>query len=163
MIIIDNNTNKIVKKMRQEIFIRLLISSFIYVSVVVISFIFQKRDNQLLFVILLTISSVLLFSYLLFVITQYIVKTNSYEKLLKKIAVSHKTTSKVFIRNKQDHTSHVLGIENKVFFGDDLYSKKGMFVYIDEFHNEELEINKTYEITTYRGFLIEAKEINEDA
>lgn len=154
MEIINDKTNEILKRMKREIFIRLLSSSIIFVAFVVLLFIFQSRKYQILFIILLgTITSVFL-GYLLFVITQYIQKRKAYGKFLLNVKRSSKTINDIEVLSEEKKHVHVMGIETRVYKVKELDTKKEFNIYIDEYHKDKLNVEEKYEIVTYHGFLL---------
>ena len=154
MEIINDKTNEILKRMKREIFIRLLSSSIIFVASVVLLFIFQSRKYQILFIILLgTITSVFL-AYLLFVITQYIQKRKAYRKFLLNVKRSSKTINDIEVLSEEEKHVHVMGIETRVYKVKELDTKKEFNIYIDEYHKDKLNVEEKYEIVTYHGFLL---------
>lgn len=158
MEIINHKTNDVLKRMKSEIFIRLLSSSILYIAIVVLVFIFQSRRYQLLFVILLGLSTSVFIGYFLYVLTQYILKRKSYKKLIDNINKSNRVLNDVIVTSFNHKRIHVMGIEVSVYNVKEIDTKREFMVYIDEFHNDELKVDKQYEIATYHGFLISYEE-----
>ena len=149
------------KKMKRDVLIRILLSSILYVGLMTLCFIFQNRKYQILFSILIGLPTVLFFAYFLFVLVELNAKRRAYKTLVLNIEKSNHILNDVLILGKEEKTEHVLGLEATIYKVKEIDSKKEFQIYVDEFHNVELETNKVYEIETYHSFLIGFKENND--
>ena len=161
MVIIDKDTEQFIKKLKIEVVVRIIISTLLFIGLFITLFIFQKREWQTLFVVLLTLLSTLYFAYLLFVLTQYVRKINIYDKFISNMKRSSKIANDVIVLNKEKDT-YTLGFKVKVYSVKEIDTNKEFLIYIDEFHKDELEINKTYMVITYHSVLIEYEEKNNE-
>ena len=161
MVIIDKDTEQFIKKLKIEVVVRIIISTLLFIGLFITLFIFQKREWQTLFVVLLTLLSTLYFAYLLFVLTQYVRKINTYDKFISNMKRSSKIANDVIVLNKEKDT-YTLGFKVKVYSVKEIDTNKEFLIYIDEFHKDELIINKTYMVITYHSVLIEYEEKNNE-
>ena len=161
MVIINKDTEQFIKKLKIEVVVRIIISTLLFIGLFITLFIFQKREWQTLFVVLLSILSTLYFAYLLFVLTQYIRKINTYDKFISNMKHSSKIANDVIVLNKEKDT-YTLGFKVKVYSVKEIDTNKEFLIYIDEFHKDELIINKTYMVITYHSVLIEYEEKNNE-
>ena len=157
MVIIDKEVDKLIKKLKTEILIRIIISSVIFISLAVLLFIFQKRDFQIFYIVLLTVLFTLFFAYTLFVITQYVRKVSSYEKFIKNSRHSSKLMNDVLVLSKEKNST-VFGIETKTYTVVEVDTERVFYLHIDEFHKDELEVNKKYQVISYHGLVTEYEE-----
>ena len=161
MVIINKDTEQFIKKLKIEVVVRIIISTLLFIGLFITLFIFQKREWQTLFVVLLTLLSTLYFVYLLFVLTQYVRKINTYDKFISNMKRSSKIVNDVIVLNKEKDT-YTLGFKVKVYSVKEIDTNKEFLIYIDEFHKDELIINKTYMVITYHSVLIEYEEKNNE-
>lgn len=161
MVIIDKDTERFIKKLKIEVVVRIIISTLLFIGLFVTLFIFQNRKWQTMFVILLTLLSTLYFAYLLFVLTQYLRKIRAYDKFVSNMKHSSKIANDVIVLNKEKD-SYTLGFKVKVYFVKEIDNQKEFYLYIDEFHKDELKINKTYSVISYHSVLIQYEEKNNE-
>ena len=161
MVITNKDTEQFIKKLKIEVVVRIIISTLLFIGLFITLFIFQKREWQTLFVVLLTLLSTLYFAYLLFVLTQYVRKINTYDKFISNMKRSSKIANDVIVLNKEKDT-YTLGFKVKVYSVKEIDTNKEFLIYIDEFHKDELIINKTYMVITYHSVLIEYEEKNNE-
>ena len=157
MVIINKDTEELIKKLKIEVVIRIIIASVLFVGVLIFMFIIQKREWQTMVTVVLTIVSTLYFAYILYVITQYLRKIKAYEKFVTAQMHSSKIGNDIKVLAKEKDT-YVIGFRAKVYSVREIDSHKDFYLYIDEFHKDELIVDKVYAVITYHSVLIEYEE-----
>ena len=162
MVIINKDSELLIKKLKIEVVVRIIISTLLFIGLFITLFTFQKREYQTLFVVLLTLMATLYFGYILFVITQYLTKFKSYSRFVNHLKHSSKVMNDIIVLKREKDT-HVFGFGVKVYSVKEIDDNKEFYLYIDEFHKEELEVDKKYQITSYHSVLIEFEEKEDEA
>lgn len=146
------------KRMKRDVLIRILLSSILYIALMTLCFIFQNRKYQILFTIIIGLLTVLTFAYILFVLVELNTKRRSYLTLVNNINKSNHILNDVLVLTKEEKKEHVLGLEVTIYKVREIDTKKEFQIYIDEFHNDELIVDKVYQVETYHNFVIAYKE-----
>ena len=162
MLIINKDSELLIKKLKIEVVVRIIISTLLFIGLFITLFIFQKREYQTPFVILLTLVATLYFGYILFVITQYLTKFKSYSRFVNHLKHSSKVMNDIIVLKREKDT-HVFGFGVKMYSVKEIDDNKEFYLYIDEFHEEELEVDKKYQVTSYHSVLIEFEEKKDEA
>ena len=157
MVIVDKDVDKLIKKLKVEIAIRIIVSSIVFLVTTILIFIFQRRVYQIIYVVLLNVLFTLFFAYTLFVLTQYIRKVSSYENFIKNSRHSSKLMNDILVLKKEKN-SPVFGIETKTYSVIEVDTERLFYLHIDEFHKDELEANKKYQVVSYHGIIMEYEE-----
>ena len=146
------------KRMKRDVLIRILLSSILYIALMALCFIFQNRKYQILFTIIIGLLTVLTFAYILFVLVELNTKRRSYLTLVNNINKSNHILNDILVMTKEEKKEHILGLEVTIYKVREIDTKKEFQIYIDEFHNDELTIDKVYQVETYHNFVIAYKE-----
>ena len=149
-----------IKKYKNEIIFRLILSTLIYIVGVVLTFIFSKRELMYLLPILLGVYSTIYFGYLFFFIWMYYRNYKGNISFLKKLDSGDIKQYKLEALSVDSMTYNMYGVfcHGVIFYN--YQTDREMHLYVPIENLEIFEKNKIYLVESYLSLAVGCQEVN---